>query len=221
MKTFVLFIIALCFTINLSATPQMPDKIIYKGKVYKLLSFPLESYFKTHPDKRPKTKGMSTGLWRNYIATFEIKNNQLYVKDIKIMVFDSKSSKEKYKSVINQVFPNQKNVKADWDSELLEVATGKYIEVEPLIYGKIDYENYLILEINRGNVLRALHLNYKELDEFKEKQFLAFKKTEGYNKLVVKLKKRVGNDDIESLIRYNILEYTSNILIDEPVTLDL
>ena len=219
MKIFVLFIIALCFTNNLSATPQMPDKIIYKGKEYKLLTFPLESYFKKHPDKRPKTKGMSTGLWRNYIATFEIKNNQLYVKDIKIRVFDSKSPGETYKSIISQVFPNQKSIKADWDSELLEVATGKYIEVEPLIYGKIDYENYLILEINRGNVLRALHLNYKELDEFKENQFRAFKKTEGYTKLVAKLKKHFTNNEIDSLIRFDIMEYTSTILSDNALDL--
>lgn len=221
MKTFVLFIIALFFTLKLFATPQIPDKLIYKGKEYKLLTFPLETYFKTHTDKRLEKKSLNTGLWRGYIATYEIKNNQLFLKDMSVMVNDPNSSHYTYKSIIDKVFPNQKNIKVGWISGLLQVANGKRIETYPQIYGKIDYEHYLILEFDHGNFKKAIQLTYKQLDDFKDKQFQAFKKTEEYNKLVVKLKKHLTNFDIDSVIRFDILEYTSTILIDEQVASDL
>ena len=88
----ILSIFGLIVAINLSVsgTGQMSDKIIYNGKVCSLTGksvidgcYPMENYFEKYPDKRP-TRGGGTFLRRNYVATYEIKDNQLYLNDIEI-----------------------------------------------------------------------------------------------------------------------------------------
>lgn len=78
MRMFLTIILTLFFGVNVFATGQEPDRIIFKGQEYMLFSNPLETYFKKYPDKRPTRGFESTGLWRGYIATFEVRNNRLF-----------------------------------------------------------------------------------------------------------------------------------------------
>jgi len=93
-------------------TDQIPNKIIYEGKECWLDSDSnlTQNYFTQYPDKRPKSEVRSTGLYRGYVETFEIKDGQLYLKDIEIDVWDAPLPK----SVINEVFPNHEFIKIDW-----------------------------------------------------------------------------------------------------------
>lgn len=153
------------------ATAQYPDKIIYNGKEYRLHSNPLESYFEKNPGKRPSGGLQSSALWRGYVATFEIRDNQLYVKDIEIEIRDTttKEFKAIWKSVLKEVFPDQKNIKVDWLTGLLVIPYGKLVNYVHMGYGST-YENYILLEIDKGDLKKEMKFGYKEYEKFKEKK---------------------------------------------------
>jgi len=205
--------ILLCFTAF--ATAQYPDKIIYNGKEYKLHSNPLETYFEKFPDKRPKGSIMSTALWRGYVATFEIKDSQLLLKDIQIQYWDTTNRENhdnKWKSVMNEVFPDQKIVKVDWLTGLIVLPHGKLINYVHMGYGST-YENYFLLEINKGEFIKAKRFNYKEYEKFKDKQFLAYKQTDDYKKIKTDLKKDGTTEEfIDNFLRNFITQYTTKLL---------
>jgi hypothetical protein len=198
MRTFLTIILTLFWGLTIFATPQIPDKIIYKGKEFNLLYLNLlESYFIKHPNKRPQRDGddfvHSTGLHRGYIATFKIENNQLFLKDIGVHRYDSSNEydlKEKYKSVFNEVFPNRKNIKIDWFTGILVLPNGEYIGHLHGGYGSVaSYEKYILLELHNGNLKKEIHLEFNEYEKYKEKQLQLFKQTEEYEKLKLKYKK--------------------------------
>lgn len=216
MKPLLTLLLTLFICTNLFATAQAPDKIIYKGIVYSLYNYPLEDYFKKNPDKRPKSEVMSTGLTRGYVATFEVRENQLFLKDIKIGYVDTtaiQSSRYKWQSVLNDVFPNQKDIKIDWLTGLLEIPHGEILKYGITGYGKNN--NYILLEIFKGDLKKEKHLNYIEYEKFKERQFQAFKQTDEYLKIKYDFQNKGTSDKhIDSHLRSFIIEYTSKILTE-------
>ncbi|KKP52834.1 MAG: hypothetical protein UR43_C0010G0025 [candidate division TM6 bacterium GW2011_GWF2_33_332] len=214
MKTFLTIILTSFLGLTAFSTAQISDKIIYKGKTYKLHCNPLESYFNKNPDKRPKSEIMSTALWRGYVATFKIKNKQLFLKDIKVMV-SGKNSYKKWKSVIKEVFPNQKEIKIDWFTGLLVLPYGKRINYVHMGYGST-YENYILIELDNGNFNKEKKFDYNKYEEFKEKQFQAFKKTDEYNKIKKEIQKETDSDEfIDTFLKDFVINYTTKILTDE------
>lgn len=215
MRTILTIIFTLFLGLNIFATAQSPDIIIYNGKEYSLHSNPLEVYFKNNPDKRPQSGVMSTDLRRGYIATFEVKENQLFLKDIEIQYYDTtseESSKYKWRSVINEVFPDQKDIKIDWLTGLLVLPFGELVNYVHLGYGST-YKNYILLEIDKGDLKQEMKFGYKEYEKFKTKQFQAFKKTDEYKKIKADLRKDGSSDKfIDSFLRSFVTEYTSKIL---------
>lgn len=200
------------------ATAQYPDKIIYKGKTYDMHSNPLESYFTQHPEKRPREGMSSTALWRGYIATFEARNGTLYLKDIEVMVRDTcrKDGYDlKFKSVLEQVFPGQTDIKVDWLTGILVIPYGKLVNYVHMGYGST-YKHYILLEIDKGDVKKDKHLGYTKYEAFKDKQFLAFKKTNEYQELKTSLleKQSIAEDNLDDFLKNFIIEYTSRILVD-------
>lgn len=217
MKPLLTLLLTLLICTNLFATAQEPDKIIYKGKLYMLFSNPLEKYFEKYPDKRPKSKSMSTALWRGYIATFEVKEMQLFLKDIEIEYLDTTSkgrTEYKLQSVLNEVFPNQKEVKIDWLTGLLVIPRGKMKNYVHMGYGST-FKKYTLLEISKGDLKKEKRLSYKQYEKFKEKQFQAFRQTDEYLKIKNDLQKNGTPDKfIDSFLRSYIVGYTSKILTE-------
>jgi hypothetical protein len=62
------------------ATGQAPDRIVYAGQTRALFANPLEEYYEAGR-KRPafmsSPNRFSTGNWREYVATWVIKQNTL------------------------------------------------------------------------------------------------------------------------------------------------
>ncbi|MBN2695586.1 hypothetical protein JXR93_13070 [bacterium] len=210
---FSIFFITLSF--NIFATAQYPDNLIYNGENYSLHTNPLEGYFKEHPEKKPKGEVVSTALWRGYIATFEIDNNELILKDIVVEISDKSSNKSFNvirKTVKNDVFSDNKRVLVDWFSGLLVIPYGKMVEYVHMGYAS-SYENYIILEIDKGVLKKEKKFNIKEFEVFKERQFIEFKKTDEYKKLKEDFKKKGSSDEfIDSFLKINIIIYTTKIL---------
>ena len=206
MRTLSTLILFICVNMAIFGTAQAPDKIIYNGKEYALHSNPMESYFEKYPDKRPRREVYSSGLRRGYVATFEVKDNQLYLKNIEIEIWTS------FKSVLNEVFPNQEFVKVDCFTGLLVLPEGEMGDYAHTGYAST-YEHYILLEFENGNLKRKKLFGYEEYEEFKEKQFQAFKKTDEYRELKENFKKTY--DITENFLRTFVIEYSSKILVEE------
>lgn len=222
MKTLIINILLLFSGIGVFATSQRADKLLYKGIEYNLFSNPLEIYFEKYPNKRPKKVfgGLvieSTSLWRGYVATFEIRDHKLIVKDIQILCVDtthSNSLDECWVSVITEVFPEQKEIQVDWYTGLLVLPIGDIMNYIHMGYGST-YENYILLEIEKGNLKKEKHFNYIEYEDFKGRQFDAFKQTKEYKKIKKDLKKSGDSKkDIDSFLRSYVIDYTSKIIIE-------
>jgi hypothetical protein len=208
-------LIALIAVSNASGTAQLPDKIIYEGKEYRLHSNPLEFYFEKHPKKRPKGATRTTALWRGYVATFEIKDKVMNLQDIKIpRRFKNKNGKYEYglKSVKKEVFPGQGSLNIDWFTGILVLPYGRLIDYVHMGYASI-YSNYILLEMENGKLMAEKKLTGEQYQIFRQKQFEAFKKTEEYKKRVADLKKKGNSPEfIDDFLRIYIIKYTSKFL---------
>jgi len=216
------FLVTVSFSSTVFGTPQIPDIIVYHGKEYELWhSYPMESFFKKYPDKHPKKDlSHSTALKRGYLATFEMKGDQLYLKDIGLRDGERRNERginsPNWKSVMSEVFPNQTLVKINWVTGLFVLPAGKKIE-GPKAYVDYSstYEKYIVLEMEKGILKREKELTYSEYEIFRQEQFEAFKKTDEYEKIKANLlKKRFTEKDINELVQYQIFEYSSKILVE-------
>ncbi len=210
MKTFLCIILLSAITASSAlATAQFPDKIVYKGNQYDLLSNPMESYFKKNPDKRPHG-AMCSALWRGYVATFEIKDKDLVLTDIQIM--DASENDITFKSVKDTFLTKGEPLKLDWFSGILVIPSGNLVNYVHMGYGST-YSGYILLEIKNGKLTGERTYNQEQYEKFKEKQFQAYKKTEAYRKQVEELKNKTGTQEsLDSFLRSFVVEYTSEFL---------
>jgi hypothetical protein len=214
MKLTTTFLILVLLATEAFATAQAPDVIIYKGKKYDLLSNPMEIYFNQYPEKKPTSGIISTALWRGYIANFEVINRELFVIDITIMTYDSISRKYDWISVMDEVFQTSEKVKVDWMTGLLVIPRGRMKNYVHMGYAS-SYSRYTLLEIESGMLKREKKFNRRGYEKFKERQFLAFKQTEEYQKIRdMYLNWDEPEEFIDSFLRIYIIDYTSKILID-------
>lgn len=107
----------MCYS-QATATPQVPDLLIYKGDTLRLFANPLSG----HPHAqslskrffRGKNRCYSSACWRGYQAVWTIINKQLYLLSILNCCRQEKGYKEAdLKRLFGKKFINEK-VKADW-----------------------------------------------------------------------------------------------------------
>jgi hypothetical protein len=211
-----LFKIAICIflfiSVNTFAKTQIPNKIIYKEKEYALLSEPLEEFFIKNPEKRPK--GIDEDMLRGYAATFEIKENQLFLTEIEIRDTTNKDPKtEKWKSVFTEVFPNQEKVKLEPNRVLVLTYGNAVIFRGPFAWQK----NILLLEMSKGLLIKEQQLEYAKYKVFNDKLFKFLKKNEvsEYEEIKEKLISRgLVEKNVDELLRLHAILYTSKIFIE-------
>lgn len=138
-------------------TAQRPDKVIFEGTTYKLHSTPLSQYFHKYPQRHPKnlepnpkTIIRSSGNWRGYLATFEIVDSALFVKDITIQInnpaatMDNVDDMFMQKSVLDHCIPNSDSLKLSWYSGILVLPHGKLVNYVHMGFAST-YEKYSLL----------------------------------------------------------------------------
>ncbi|NDV79145.1 hypothetical protein [Dysgonomonas sp. 511] len=167
------------------ATIQIPDKLIYNGKEYNPGNFYLEDFFIKNPDKKPDFQLTSTALWRGYIATFEIEDDQLFLTNVETISYNETDSTYhiNYTSVLHTIFPDSKRVKADWFTGIFW--GGKNKEKSPMPF---EYDEYCMFEIKDGNIVKEKNLKRSEFKNFKKQQLKAFKQTDKYQQCIEQLK---------------------------------
>lgn len=210
------------FATQAFGTAQAPDKIWYEGKLYSMQTNPMEPYFAKNPGKRPKTKLMLSSLSRGYVATFELVDGDLYLRDFEVLTLESPNGpldtmRSGMRSVIGEIVPAGQKMKIDWFDGLLVLIHGKPVDY---VHGGYlsTYENYILIEIAAGDLKQARTFDNKAYEAFKDRQFAEFKKTDDYKKLTEQFKKdQADNWDpkwTDSFIRRSVTNYTAKILVD-------
>jgi len=184
-------------------TTQIPDRLLYNGETYYLNEELLERYFRTFPEKKPEIEISMTALWRGYVATFEIKDGELFVAEMNVMA-DMDWGKD---SILDLVFPGTK--KFEWFSGLIRIDDHR---------GAFDAEGqgmtFEFLEIRDGNLLQKRVMDYDQLQQFKSDQFEYFKMTEAYEKVFAMWKQNnpgISDERVDELIAENIIFYTREV----------
>lgn len=176
------------------ATPQVPDKLIYEGRVYDLFANPLESYYAGN-HRRPSfyqnqdPKSISTALWRGYVATWEIQAGALYLTEIDSWICNSQNIEECVKADLKQLFGDQYQdgkVKADWYTGNLKMPLGEMLRSVWSGYSSI-YEQEIVLQVQAGRIVgkqlvdntkRKLPSEYELLEQEVEKLNLQLQEAE-------------------------------------------
>jgi len=196
MKRLILIIAISFISINLFATAQESDFLIYKGDTLKLLTNPLDSYFQANNLKfddffLSEEFSISSSRWRGYIAYFEIKNNKLYVvdilKDYSFIDYKGNDYSEDI-SVMDSVFPKQDKYLLKEYTGVLRIPIGKMKNYVHMGYSS-GYEGYNFIEIEKGEVLAEKFLTDEEYKLMKEAQYREYIKTDEFKNEVTKLMK--------------------------------
>ena len=151
---------------SIFGTPQRPDILVYEGKEYPIYNEPLEEFFKTHPERRPKFCGGMSSLWRGYVAYIEVVEKELILKEVKIHTvnpYDPNCLKE---SKLSEVVPDGKRFKLDWFSGELLAAYGEHIGGSNFYDVWKIYEKYSLFRIDKGNLKSVRHFTNAEYQEY-------------------------------------------------------
>jgi len=131
-------------------TAQIPERIVYEGAEGFLFTNPLETHF-TRDNPRPEFAAPHTACWRGYIASWEIREDTLYLKDIKAWMRDRSGKAAPVE--FEKIFPGKtKPMKADWFTGTLRIPRGKPIQYVHMGYQTI-YEYDVFLRIKAGKVV--------------------------------------------------------------------
>jgi hypothetical protein len=197
------------------ATAQYSDYLIYNGNKFNLNANPMEVYFNRFPEKRPKPNVVSSALWRGYIATFEIIQNELWVVDIEIQVGMRRENNrfiDEWRSVIGEVFDGENRIKVDWFNGLLIIPQGRLVEYVHMGYGSL-YENYILIEIENGIYIREYNLNNEQYNRYRNAQYELFRNTEAYENIFNELNNgTIPNELLDYFIKTYEIEYMTKII---------
>lgn len=222
MKKVLLILLMTICAIQLFATAQEPDILVYEGKEYKLFTNPMEPFFEKHPDLRPKSNWTSSALWRGYIAKFEIRDEQLVVSDILILEYiDDQRS---FTSVYDKIFPEQKNVAVTWMTGILTLPIGEMTDYVHMGYGST-YSAYKLLRIENGKLVQTRDFTEDEYAQYRNLQYEAFKKTKTYKEAVDEIRESeyfdaLNEEMLDEFIRSFYSSVYSNFSIPFPKSPD-
>ncbi len=139
----------------LTATPawptaQIPERIVYEGAEGFLFTNPLESSF-SKENPRPEFASPHTACWRGYVGAWEIREDTLYLSDIKAWMRDEDGKAAPVG--FEKVFPGKsKPLKAEWFTGTLRIPRGKPIRYVHMGYQTI-YEYDVFLRVEAGKVI--------------------------------------------------------------------
>ena len=147
------------FTSTMAA--QLPDRILLNGECHQLYSNPLEYYWILSNKTRPMFCTTDT-CRRGYVATWEIRNDQLFIKSIE-GAYQRRTfflGRENVRYSLRNIFPRAGNriAKATWYSGKLRIPKGKMTAYDDGYDARFEQE--LIVTIEKGNVVKMVTIDY-------------------------------------------------------------
>jgi hypothetical protein len=140
-------------------TAQAAEILHYQGEELMMFEEPLETYLFLLP-KKIKFYSPSTALWRGYIGTWAITNNQLFLVKLKGFVQEGDDVRDIDLSYLFPDYPD--GVFASWFSGELRCPTGELLQYVHMGYASV-YENDLFIKIEDGLVVDERIVSNKEL----------------------------------------------------------
>ncbi len=141
---------------------QQPDSILLYGKTMDLYTNPLEQYWSLRKRKRPAFH-LTPICKRGYIATWEILDKQLILKNIsgnvekRLFLFWKKVMPYSLKMLFSR--SSKGGVRASWFSGKLRIPQGKRT-----LYVHQDYdsrfEKEMVITVEQGTVIKTVTLDY-------------------------------------------------------------
>ena len=122
-------------------TTQTGDILTYNGEKTTIATEPLKPYLENRSDISFIFK--STALVRGYIGTWKIKNKKLYL--VSLLGFIENNEKVD----LNYLFPNKKEVFANWFSGQIRIPEGNLLRKIRIGYASV-FERDKILKFNKG-----------------------------------------------------------------------
>ena len=122
-------------------TSQARDILSYNGEKTTIATEPLKPHLENRNDISFIFK--STALVRGYIGTWKIKNKKLYL--VSLIGFIENNEKVD----LNYLFPNKKEVFADWFSGQIRIPEGNLLKKIRIGYASV-FERDKILKFNKG-----------------------------------------------------------------------
>lgn len=159
-KIFYLSITFLLLSINLFATSQYGDRLIIEKDTIWINSNPLEFYFNQKGSRTISTANLSSGctaLWRGYVATWKLENNNLYLVRLQTDYCNIPKDIDLTKEFgSNKVF-------AKWYSETLIRPKGERLNYIHMGYNSI-YEENIYYTFKNGKLVKTYNKKYIEYD---------------------------------------------------------
>ncbi|HYK02339.1 MAG TPA: hypothetical protein VE974_11320 [Thermoanaerobaculia bacterium] len=222
MKRLVFFLLSLAVATRLGATAQAPDVLKIGAKTYFIHTNPLAPVLAASPGRLPEPEVHSTGLWRGYIATWSVRDKQLFLEDVGVPTrkfMDDVPESEQLRSAMKALFGEAGPRPATWFTGHLVVPTGEIVDYVHMGYGST-YSSYLVLTIVRGALQNEQAMNREEFERFRRAQYAAYRKTPQYAQSVADAKRgedRMPDERIEEfLFQFAAEEYLSRVF--EPAS---
>lgn len=134
-------------------TAQAHERLIFKGDEISMAAEPLNQYLQNRNDI--KFTSPSTACWRGYYGQWEIKDNKLFLIELKAYV-------EEYREVgLNYLFPGQKEVFANWFNGEIRIPQGEMLEYVHMGYASM-YESDLFLVFENGILVNQYEVDNEE-----------------------------------------------------------
>jgi hypothetical protein len=218
MERLMLLLLSVVVACPLGATAQIPDILKVDGKTYSINTNPLVPVLVATPDRLPKNGVMSTALWRGYIGSWSIREDRLWLDDVRVpteayMDADAPESKQ-FSSAMKHLFDDSAPRIATWFTGHLIVPTGEMVEYVHMGYGST-YSSYLVVTIVKGVVQERRNLDRGKFEAFRRTQYQAYKKTPEYAKALDEVKQGGAEMSVEEtdefLSQFTSGEYLSRI----------
>ena len=147
-------------------TAQFRDSIKYNGQQYSLATEPLDPYLQAMDIDYPST---STANYRGYIASWEIKDDKLYLIKLVIPGFNPEMTREE------DLFPGEKRTFAEWYTGKLRIPHGELLDYVHQGYGSL-FEKELYLRFLMGELIGKSEKDNRP--EYEEQLAIRRRKTE-------------------------------------------
>jgi len=164
-------VLAFCVVPSTSGgTGQVPDYLIYEGKLLWLFSNPLEKHDQFKWVRRLSIAEVSTAERRGYRALWEISDGKLYLVALAAKIDDREIGIFELRKEIEKLFPRtpkndrdpfpivKNRVFAGWYSGKLRVPLGEELKYVHQNYESV-YERDLFLDIERGVLKKSEIVN--------------------------------------------------------------
>jgi len=166
-------------------TAQASEVLIYKENEFTLASDPLSDFIKAN--ELDEFEGPSSDCWRGYIGYWKISEGKLFITNLE------GDDRRFGKFGLDYLFPNEKEVFADWFSGELSIPLGELVEYVHAGYCS-SYEKYLVIKVNNGIITKQVLINNKS-----EKQ--TTKSSNSYGDVLdLTIKNRINNSSLIELI---------------------